>query len=273
MIEIEGSNAFSANPIASLPGAQDRSTLAVLPHEGTFSIMYGSQAVAVGTGHRPGYLARPDEAGQFPVVLVVPGLSGLASSEKAIARKFARNGIAALVVEIFPGTDEEERLASYNQASDRDALLVLQEAAEYLQSDEIFWARTERFGLLGLDVGGRLALAQAASQRWVGAVAIASTPLTGDENRELQVAKYLGSLPVAVLGLYGEADPLIANETVDEAQSRNEHGQWLLYQDAGHFFWNEESDDFDPSAALDFENRTIAFFKATLPEAIVEDLG
>ena len=98
-------------------------------------------------------------------------------------------------------------------------------------------------------------------------------PLTGDEDRELHVADYLGSLPVAVLGLYGESDPLIANETVDEAQSRNEHGQWLLYEGAAHDFWDEESDDYDPSAALDMEGRLLAFYRATLPEAVVEDLG
>ncbi len=280
MIERQGSKELGTNsPLASLRVAirtehfAERSTLAVLPHEGTFSIMYGSQAVPVGTSYRPGYLARPDEAGQFPVVLIVPGLGGLGSAERAMARNLARNGVAALVVEVFGGSNDDSRLTAYNSTSDRDAVLAVEEAAEYLQSDDISWAHTERFGLLGLDVGGRLVLAAAARRPWVGSVAVASTPLTGDDGRELQVADYLGSLGVAVLGLYGESDPLIANETVDEAQSRNDHGQWLLYEGAAHEFWDDESDDFDASAALDMDGRLVAFFRATLPEAEVEDLG
>ena len=37
---------------------QEVTTVAVLPHEGTYSIMYGPFGVPVGAGYRPGYLAR-----------------------------------------------------------------------------------------------------------------------------------------------------------------------------------------------------------------------
>ena len=247
--------------------------MAVLPHEGTFSILYGSQTIPVGAGYRPGYISRPDEAGQFPVVVLIPGLAGLGSSEKSLCRKMARNGLAAVAVEIFSASDADQALAIYHQTSDRQVLLTLQESVEYLQSDDIFWALSEKVGLLGFDVGGRPAIVAAARQPWVGSIAVVATPLTGDEEREHQVADYLASLPVAVLGLYGESDPLIATETVDEAQARNEHGSWLLYEGAGHSFWNDESEDFDPGAAADLETRIIEFFRATLPTAIIEDLG
>ncbi|MGH8958454.1 MAG: dienelactone hydrolase family protein [Acidimicrobiia bacterium] len=233
--------------------------------------MYGSQTIPVGAGYRPGYFSRPDEAGKFPVVVLIPGLAGLGSAEKAICRKLARNGLAVVAVEIFAHSDDA--LGAYHQTSDRQVLLTLQETVEYLQSDDIFWALAEKVGLLGFDVGGRPAIVAAARQPWVGSIAVVSTPLTGDEGREHQVADYLGSLPVAVLGLYGAEDDLIANETVDEAQARNEHGVWLLYESAAHSFWDEESDDFEPSADLDLEARLIEFFRATLPAAIIEDLG
>ncbi|MGH9897082.1 MAG: dienelactone hydrolase family protein, partial [bacterium] len=234
-------------------------------------IMYGSQTIPVGAGYRPGYFSRPDEAGKFPVVVLVPGLAGLGSAEKSICRKLARNGLAVVAVEIFAGGDAA--LEAYHLTSDREVLLTLQETLEYLQSDDIFWALPAKVGLLGFDVGGRPAIVAASRQAWTGSIAVVSTPLTGDEEREHQVADYLGSLGVAVLGLYGESDPLIANETVDEAQSRNDHGVWLLYEGAGHSFWDDESDDYDPSAALDLEARLIEFFRATLPAAIIEDLG
>src|SRR5690606_13670444 len=63
--------------------------VAVLSHEGTYPIMYGSYPVPVGAGYRRGYLARPDRAGRFPVVIVVPDLNGLSSFEKDICRTFA----------------------------------------------------------------------------------------------------------------------------------------------------------------------------------------
>ncbi|MFN2486141.1 MAG: dienelactone hydrolase family protein [Acidimicrobiia bacterium] len=246
--------------------------MAVLPHEGTFSIMYGTQAVPVGASYRPGYFSRPDEAGRFPVVLVIPGLAGLSSGEKSLARALARNGLAAVVVELF-SVAGENALDSYSATSDREALVMLEEAYDYLVSDDVFWALPERVGLLGIDVGGRPALTAAATRPWVGSVAVVSTPLTGDEGREHHVADYLGSLPVAVLGLYGEADELIDNSTVDEAQSRNDHGLWLLYEGAGHEFWNEESSAYDSGAGVDMVARLIEFYRATLPVAITEDLG
>ncbi len=251
----------------------DRSKVAVLPHEGTFSIMYGSQTIPVGAAYRPGYISRPDEAGRFPVAVLVPGLEGLGSAEKALCRKLARNGLAVVAVEIFPANDPGEALGAYQETSDRQVLLTLQETVEYVQSDDIFWALSEKVGLLGFDVGGRPAIVAAARHPWVGSIAVVSTPLTGDEGREHQVADFLGSLPVAVLGLYGQDDPLIANETVDEAQARNEHGSWLLYEGAAHSFWNDETEDFNPSAAADLETRLLDFFRATLPTAIIEDLG
>jgi dienelactone hydrolase len=97
--------------------------------------------------------------------------------------------------------------------------------------------------------------------------------LTGDDERHFQVAKYLDHLPVPVLGLYGRDDELIDNSTVDEAQRRNEHGQWLLYQDAGHDFLDVEAEGFDSDSAADATARILAFFHATLPSAQEEDLG
>ena len=236
--------------------------------------MYGSSAVPVGAGYRPGYFSRPDEAGRFPVVLIMPGLGGLSSGEKSLARRLARNGLGVIVVALFGASgDPASTLASYHDTSDREAALMLDEVYDYLQSDDVHWAHRSKVGLLGIDLGGRVALTAAATRPWVGSVAVVSTPLTGDEQRERQVADYLDSLPVAVLGLYGEADELIANETVDEAQERNGHGLWLLYEGARHDFWNEESPDFDSGAESDMFARLLEFYRSTLPAAVVEDLG
>lgn len=245
--------------------------MAVLAHEGSYSIMYGRFGIPVGIGYRSGYLARPDKAGRYPVVLIAPALSGLSSHERDLCRDLARQGLAALAIDLYrkPADDPEE---AYRALSDRRALTDFDEAHEFLTSEDVDWAQPG-IGLLGLDVGGRFALALAANRPWVRSVAVVYTPLTGDDDREIQVAGLLSHLGVPVMGLYGAEDELIQVDTVDEAQRRNESGQWLLYEGAGHDFLDVTSDGYHPDAAADAQARLVEFFQQTLPAADEVDLG
>lgn len=245
--------------------------MAVLSHEGTYPIMYSAWPLPIGASHRTGYLARPDKAGRFPVVVVLPTIDGLTGFEKDLCRRFARNGFVGMALDFYrhPG----DPLESYSALDDSRALTDLDELEEFVRSEDVAWSQTGGLGLFGADVGGRFALMAASQRSWVRAVAIAYTPLTGDEDRAFQVASALENLPIPVLGLYGAADDLISAESVDEAQRRNERGQWLLYKGAGHGFLDVEGPNFDQAGADDAIARLIAFFGATLPEASVIELG
>ena len=245
--------------------------MAVLSHEGTYPVLYGSMPLPVGAAHRDGYLARPDEAGRFPAVIVAPGLSPMGSFEKDVCRRLARQGVAAITVDWR--RSGAEPLTAYSRLTDERAAAELDELHELIVSDDTAWNVADEVGIFGADVGGRFAVMKAATRRWVRSLAIAYTPLTGDEDRRFQVADHLSRLPVPVLALYGMDDDLIDTCSVDEAQRRNKHGQWLLYEGAGHGFLDMQSDGFDQSAADDAFARVVAFFKATLQPAIVEDLG
>lgn len=245
--------------------------MAVLAHEGRYAIMYGKVPVPVGTALRDGYLARPDEAGRFPVAFVLPGLNGLDSFEKDLCRRLARNGVLALSLDLYRGKGEP--LDLYHDLADGRALADLDELHEFVVSDDLEWAVSGDVGVVGIDVGGRFGLIAAATRGWVRSLALVSTPLTGDEDREFQVADFLDHLPVPVLALYGSSDELIAPETVDEAQNRNQHGQWLLYDGAGHDFLDVTAPAYHEAAATDALARMIAFLKSTLPAAEVEELG
>lgn len=245
--------------------------MAVLSHEGTYPVLFGSCPIPVGAKHRNGYLARPDEAGSFPVVIVVPGLEGMGSFEKDLCRRLARSGFAALTLDMYRRADDP--LAAYNELTDTRAVTDIDELHEFIASDDVDWNVSDHVGMLGADVGGRFAIIKAATREWVDALAVCYAPLTGDEEREFQVAGYLDHLPVPVLGLYGAEDDLIATTTVDEAQRRNEHGQWLLYEGMGHGFLDVDAGGFDQGAADDAFARIVAFFSATLPSPQVEDLG
>jgi len=245
--------------------------MAVLAHEGTHPIMYGGWPLPIGSSLRTQYLARPDVAGRFPVVLVLPTLAGLSGFEKSMCRTFARWGVAAIGVDSYRHKGDPHE--AYEALSDRRALLDLDEIQEFIVSDDVNWAVSGDLGILGLDVGGRFAIVSASTRPWVKSVAVAYAPLTGDEDREYQVATYLDNLPVPVLGLYGTEDELIALSTVDEAQRRNDHGQWLLYEEAGHSFLDVEAEGYSADASADAHPRLVDFFKATLPAAIEVDLG
>src|SRR3990172_7594070 len=81
--------------LATLPA------MAVLPHEGTYPVLYGPFTVPVGSGYRRSYLARPDKAGRYPVVVVLHDLGGLDAHEKDICRRLARHGFAAICLELY----------------------------------------------------------------------------------------------------------------------------------------------------------------------------
>jgi len=245
--------------------------MAVLAHEGTHPIMYGGWPLPIGSSLRTQYLARPDVAGRFPVVLVLPTIDGLSGLEKDLCRTFARWGMVAIGLDFYRQKGDPNQ--AYEALADRRALMDLDEIHEFVVSDDVQWAVSGDLGILGVDVGGRFAIVGASTRSWVKSVAVAYTPLTGDEEREYQVATYLDNLPVPVLGLYGAADDLIAPSTIDEAQRRNDHGQWLLYEDAGHSFLDVEADGYDPDASADAYPRLVEFFKTTLPAAVEVDLG
>lgn len=234
--------------------------------------MYTTWPIPVGAYHRNGYIARPDEAGKVPVVFVVPDLDGVGGFEKDLCRRLAREGFAAIAIDLYDGSTGDP-LDRYIALSDDRALFILDELHQFLVSDDINWNVEDRVGVIGIDVGGRFGLIKAATRDWVRSLAVCYTPLTGDEDREHQVAEYLDHLPVPVLGLYGKADDLIDPISVDEAQRRNDHGQWLLYDGVGHGFLTIDGENFDQSAADDAFARLLAFFRATLAEPELEELG
>ncbi|MFO7547420.1 MAG: dienelactone hydrolase family protein [Acidimicrobiia bacterium] len=247
--------------------------MAVLPHEGTYPVMYGSYAVPVGAGYRRGYLARPDRTGVFPSVIVVPDLDGVTSHERAVCRGLARRGVAAVSADLYdePVEPGDAALDAYHHMDDGEALRTIDEVHDFLLSDDTPWAHADLVGVLGLDVGGRFAIVAAAHRPWVAAVGLAYTPLTGDEERRFPVAGMLGHVAVPLLGVYAADDSLIAVETVDEAQRRNPSGDWLLYEGTDHGFLDGAA--YNPGAAADAMARFAEFFLRRLPPARLEDVG
>ncbi len=207
------------------------------------------------------------------MVLVLHDIYGLTSHEKDLCRRLARHGLVALGVDLYRGSAPprdatlDEAVTAYQTLPDDRALRDVDEAYEFLMSPDVPWAVKGPVGLLGIDVGGRLALLYAATHAHVVAVAAVCAPLAGDEERGYQVAAALREVAVPVLGLYGADDELIPPQSVDVAQQMSPGGRWLLYEGVGHDFLNEQAAGYDRDAATDALVRLTEFLTATLPRS------
>ncbi|MDH3261077.1 MAG: dienelactone hydrolase family protein [Acidimicrobiia bacterium] len=226
--------------------------MSVLAHEGTYPILYGSYEIPVGSGHAPGYLARPDQAGRFPAVLVLPW-TGLTSHHKDVCRRLARHGLAtvALGLEVAGG----------------DAVVFVDETYEFLMSSEVTWAIQHQLGIVGLGAGGGPGLIYATDHPEIGAVALVSTPLDQDG----PVANALSRLSAPVLGLYGADDESLRGPSVDDG--RIPHGSFVVYQGVAGGFLDDGAAEYDAAAAADAYRRLIEFFAQALPAPQIERLG
>lgn len=243
--------------------------MAVLPHEGTYSVMYGTYSTPAGSTYRSDYLARPDAVGRFPVVLITSGPGEVSSHVKSVSRHLARQGIVTLALNLGPASSN----GAHYGMGDSDLLAQLDETRRFLSDEDLDWAMADRVGVLGIEAGGRVALMAAALRRWVGPVAVLYGSLTGDEQRRYPAAEQLERLGGAVLGIYAAGDELIDPGTVDNAQDRNPAGAWLLYEGVGHGFVDENHPNYDESAAMDALARLAGFFTSHLPAPQTLDLG
>lgn len=231
--------------------------MAVLAHEGTHTIIFGMMPLPIGSSLHDAYLARPDTSSSTPVVIVLHGIGGLDSTTKQLCRAFARHGFTTIAPNWYsgngprPGAPFDEAYKAYSRVSDTRALSVVDETLEWLASDDLEGPDTTAPVVIGLDLGGRLALLYSARNRSVGAVASAYGPLHGDEERELQVAEAIRLIGAPILGLYGQDDDLIAGEDVDAAQAVTPNGQWILYEGVGHGFLDADADGYDAGAEAD----------------------
>lgn len=243
-----------------------------MAHEGTFPILYRDHGLPAGAGMATGYLARPDTKGTYPLVVVLGGLDGITSAVRDLCRRLARHGYTVVAPDVHRSThpgeeaDQAAQIAAYHRLSDRQAMHDIADAIEWMTKDDAAFALPGKVAMMGIDLGGRLALIYAAHhQTQVAGVAVAYAPLAGDEEREHTVGDVLDMLPMPVLGLYGADDELVPAEGVDEAQRRNAHGQWLLYQGAGHGFLDEDADTYDAAASGDAFQRILKLLAVTLP--------
>jgi carboxymethylenebutenolidase len=225
--------------------------------EQTVNFKSGSETIS-------GLLVTPEKEGPFPGVLVIHEWWGLDDWVKGQARALAREGYAALAVDLYRGKvtskQEEAHQLMSGLAPDR-ALRDLKAAYTELQSrPEV---RKDRIGVIGWCMGGRYAMELATAEPGLGAVvAYYGAPPTD--------SAAIGRIKAPVLGNFGGEDKGPSPEQVRAFEKAMKAAGKVvdvkMYEGAGHAFANVNNPwgGYRETAAKDAWSRTVAFLNRHL---------
>jgi carboxymethylenebutenolidase len=235
-----------------------------------------------------GYLTQPDAQGTHPAVIVVQEVWGVNSYIQAITDRLPSKGYVGLAPAMFHrqgrmtvGLHEEfsTGIARMGKCTDEGTMEDIQASIDYLKSQS--FVHTDRIGIVGFCFGGRVAYLAACT---ISDLKASVVYYGGSIPSSLQecVAYYGGNaLPYSggsgpspleqtanitspVLGLFGAEDK---NPTpADVAKIENElrrHGkvsEFHSYAGAGHGFHCESRSTYQPKAAHDSWDKTLAWF-------------
>jgi carboxymethylenebutenolidase len=205
-----------------------------------------------------GYLARPQGEGPFPGIVVIHEIYGLNDNIRDIARRFAREGYVALAVDLFAGRNRtvcmfrfmgQMMLTPLNNSSQRE----LQSALSYLAEQP--GVDANRLGAIGFCMGGGFAIAWSCNDQRLKAIA----PFYGSNPRPLSAVSRL----CPVVGSYPDKDfTTPQGQKLDTALDQyNIPHDIKIYPNSKHSFFNDQGRNYNPEAAQDAWERTLAFFR------------
>lgn len=204
-----------------------------------------------------GYLARPEDPGPFPAVVVIHEIFGMNENIKAIAERFAQEGYVALAVDLFTGRNRTVCMFRFvgqvlmnplNNGSIRD----LQKALTFLGEQP--GVDPERLGAIGFCLGGGFAVAWACNDQRLKAIA----PFYGMNPRPLEAVAR--SCPV--VGSYPQEDRTATDGKKLEAalETYKVPHDIKIYPGAQHSFFNDRGSRYNAEASQDAWQRVLTFF-------------
>jgi carboxymethylenebutenolidase len=211
-----------------------------------------------------GLLFTPDKGGPAPGMIVIHEWWGLDDWVKEQARALAREGYAALAVDLYRGkvTNKQEEAHQLMMGTPPDrAIRDLKAAYAYLQSrPEV---RKDRIGAIGWCMGGRYTLELATQEpALAAAVAYYGAPPTD--------AAAIARIKAPVLGNFGGEDKGPSPDQVRAFEkamnAANKTVDVKIYDGAGHAFANVNNPwgGYREAAAKDAWSRTVTFLAKNL---------
>jgi carboxymethylenebutenolidase len=230
------------------------------------------------TGHRgdeiEAYLARPlDPGSPFGGVVVIHHMPGYDAPTKEIARKFAANGYAALMPNLYhrdaPGASPDDAAAAARaKGGVPDERLVgdVGGAAAYLRA---LPGSNGKVGVIGYCSGGRQSFLAACSLQLDAAVVcygafIVNAPPAGSPLTVQPPVRLARDLSCPLLGLFGADDqfpaPAETAELSRELTALGKEHEFHTYDGAGHAFFAVNRPAYRAEAANDGWQKIWDFF-------------
>ena len=211
-----------------------------------------------------GYLVRPERVDEnLPGMIVIHEWWGLNDNIRMMTRRLADQGYAALAVDLYRGKVAEtpDSAGTYARAVGSNP-----EPAEKNINQAIAWLSDNqsitKTGIIGWCFGGGWSLsASLAFPDKIDATVIYYGRLVTDPDR-LQV------LDMPILGIFGAEDRGFRLNSVREFESAlnslDKNASIHVYEGANHAFANPSGTRYNPEAAEDAWEKTVAFFEEYL---------
>ena len=218
-----------------------------------------------------GYLAAPDGIGQegagpFPGVIVIHENRGLNEHTRDVARRFAIEGFVALAPDALARLGGTAQMESPDAARTAIGTLTTEQimadldaALDYLSAQPN--VAGGKLGSVGFCWGGARSFLLATSDKIGAAVVFYGSAPDAEMIKQIQAP---------VLGLYGETDERITSKVPVVADAMKAAGKpydFKIYDGAGHAFYNDTGERYNPQAAADAWPRAVKFLRENLKAA------
>ena len=226
------------------------------------------------------YLARPEQAGSYPGVLLCMEVFGVNAHVRSVADRVAAEGYVVLAPDLFHRTGPGVELGYDEEGLAKGIELMTQVRADELIADlaaahGALRARpdtTERIGAMGFCFGGHAAYLAAATlpvaataSFYGGGIAGPAPGGTGPSTLDRTP-----SIQGRILCLFGENDDYIPADQVAAIRARLEESSIdhdvVVYPGVGHGFFCDARPDYDEAAATDAWSRVTGLFASELAD-------
>ena len=265
----------TTGPTASdAPTADSAPTDSPAPASSAYgTVMPDDPAVIAGTIEIPaadtnimGYLARPSSEAVSPVILVCHENRGLTPHIQDVTRRFAKAGYVGLAVDLLSRQGGTEAVGSSNVPGALGSI----EPGQFVEDFKSGWqylqgqtfADASRVGMTGFCFGGGVTWQVAVHMSEL----LAAVPFYGPHPATSDVP----AIQAAVMAVYGELDSRINGgiPEIEEAMAANNKiYEKVIYPNADHAFHNDTGTRYNPEAAKDAWERTLAWFESYVRNA------
>lgn len=208
------------------------------------------------------FIARPAGAEPRPALLVIQEVFGLNDNIRQITSRLAQEGYAALALDLYSGGFKpwcvfQTMRAILSSSTDTYGTRHLRNAMTYLAQQP--YVDANRLGAIGFCMGGNFALALAHQDKRLKTIA----PFYGLTPKPLK--KNVSGLCPVVGSYPGKDFTTKHGQQLDSDLTRaNIAHDIKIYPGANHSFMNDSRSSFEPEAAADAWQRTLAFFQVHL---------